>query len=303
MAVERACGGDHRGAGCELDVQSGDGVALVVHEVAVGYPRAGLVLVAVDGFRLHRRVAHPGYLGDIAGERVYPVHLDEVLVPGNDGYAELLGVYLREVYVSPVSGAECAGDDRPAPCLGDCRAVGGRHPDHKTAVGVSRLSESGYEKPAGSDPDIIIRHIAGAVDVCRSVLCDGYSEDGAVGVQADEEVVPGQGRTVPDECLLPVRRGEGSPCGQLLLGKGAVQPGYVCETGPADGLLRGLDMGVLRPAAEDGAASRLPGRHLGGRAPESGECDGRKCFHVCKFIGQWSDSVFQNPCTKIRINR
>ena len=61
--------------------------------------------------------------------------------------------------------------------------------------------------------------------------------------------------------------------------------------------------GVLRPAAEDGAASRLPGRHLGGRAPESGECDGRKCFHVCKFIGQWSDSVFQNPCTKIRINR
>ena len=62
-------------------------------------------------------------------------------------------------------------------------------------------------------------------------------------------------------------------------------------------------MGVLRPAAEDGAASRLPGRHLGGRAPESGECDGRKCFHVCKFIGQWSDSVFQNPCAKIRINR
>lgn len=26
-------------------------------------------------------------------------------------------------------------------------------------------------------------------------------------------------------------------------------------------------------------------------------------FMVCKFIGQLSDSVFQNPCTKIRINR
>ena len=200
-------------------------------------------------------------------------------MPGGDGDAEPLHVYLREVDVSPVGGAECAGDDRPAPCLGYCRAVGGRHPDHKTTVGVFRLSEPGYEKPAGSDPDVIIRHIAGAVDVCRSILCDGHSEDGAVGVQADEEVVPGQGRTVPDERLFPVRRGQGSPCGQLLLGKGAVQPGYVCETGPADGLLRGLDTGVLRPAAEDGAASRLPGRHLGGRAPETGECDGRKCFH------------------------
>ena len=154
-------------------------------------------------------------------------------MPGDDGYVELLGVYLREVYVSPVGGAECAGDDRPAPCLGYCRAVGGRHPDHKTAVGVFRLSESGYEESAGSDPDVIIRHIVRAVDVCRSVFCDGHSEDGAVGVQADEEVVPGQGRTVPDEGLLPVCRGQGSPCGQLLLGKGAVQPGYVCETGPA----------------------------------------------------------------------
>ena len=198
---------------------------------------------------------------------------------GDDGYAELLGVDLREVYVSPVGGAECAGDDRPAPCLGYCRAVGGRHPDHKAAVGVFRLSESGDEEPAGSDSDVIICHIVGAVDVCRGILCDGHSEDGAVGVQADEEVVPGQGRTVPDECLLPVRRGQGSPCGQLLPGKGAVQSGYVCETGPAERLLRGLDMGVLRPAAEDGAASRLPGRHLGCRAPESGECDGRKCFH------------------------
>ena len=37
----------------------------------------------------------------------------------NDGYAELLGVYLREVDISPVGGMESAGDDRPAPCLGD----------------------------------------------------------------------------------------------------------------------------------------------------------------------------------------
>ena len=222
MAVERACGGDHRGAGCELDVQSGDGVALVVHEVAVGYPRAGLVLVAVDGLRLHRRVAHPGYLGDIAGECVYPVHLNEVLVPGDDGYAELFGVYLREVYVSPVGGAECAGDDRPAPCLGDGRAVGGRHPDHKAAVGVFRLSESGDEQPAGSDPDVIIRHIVRAVDVCRSILCDGYPEDGAVGVQADEEVVPGQGRTVPGQGLLPVGCGKGVPHPALAVGECAV---------------------------------------------------------------------------------
>ena len=143
-----------------------------------------------------------------------------------------------------------------------------------------RLPEPGYEESAGSDPDVIIRHIAGAVDVCRSILCDGYSEDGAVGVQADEEVVPGQGRTVPDERLFPVRCGQGSPCGQLLPGKGAVQSGYVCKTGPAERLLRGLDMGVLRPAAEDGAASRLPCRHLGCRAPESAERDGWKCFHV-----------------------
>ena len=117
------------------------------------------------------------------------------------------------------------------------------------------------------------------MDSVRGILRDGDSEDGAVGVQADEEVVPGQGRSVPDEGGFPVRCGQGSPCGQLLPGKGAVQPGYVCETGPAEGLLRGFDMGVLRPAAEDGAASRLPGRHLRGRAPESGECDGWKCFH------------------------
>ena len=205
IAFESACGGDHRGAGGELDVQAGDGVALIVCEVIVGYPRAGDVLVAVDGLRLDRRVAHPGYLGNIAGERVYPVHLDEVLVSGGDGYAEPFGVYLREVYVSPVGGAECACDDRPAPCLGYCRAVGGRHPDHKAAVLVLRVSEAGDEKPAGSDPDVVKGHIVRAVDVCRGVLCDGYSENGAVGVQADEEVVPGQGRTVPDEGGFPVR--------------------------------------------------------------------------------------------------
>ena len=48
VAVESACCGDHRGAGGELDVQSGDGVALVLYEVAIGYPRARDVLVAVD---------------------------------------------------------------------------------------------------------------------------------------------------------------------------------------------------------------------------------------------------------------
>ena len=119
-----------------------------------------------------------------------------------------------------------------------------------------RLPEPGYEESAGSDPDVIIRHIAGAVDVCRSILCDGHSEDGAVGVQADEEVVPGQGRTVPDERLFPVRCGQGSPCGQLLPGKGAVQSGYVCKTGPAERLLRvltweccALPLRTVRPPA------------------------------------------------------
>ena len=143
-----------------------------------------------------------------------------------------------------------------------------------------------------------------AVDIGRSVLGQRHSEDGAVGVQADEEVVSGQGRTVPDEGGLPVRSGQGRPCGDLVLREGAVLSGYVCEVGPAEGLLRGLDTGVLRPAAEDGASSRLPGRHLRGRASEAGECYGWKCFHRCVgFTSQLSDSVFQNPYTKIRINR
>ena len=89
--------------------------------------------------------------------------------------------------------------------LGDRRAVGRRHLHHKAAVRVLRVSEAGDEKPAGSDPDVVKGHIVRAVDVCRGVLCDGYSENGAVGVQADEEVVPGQGRTVPDEGGFPVR--------------------------------------------------------------------------------------------------
>ena len=76
-----------------------------------------------------------------------------------------------------------------------------------------------------------------------------------------------------------MRCGQCGPCGYLLLREGAPLSGYVCEVGPADGLLRGLDSGVLRPAAEDGAASGLPGGHLRGRAPEAGECYGWKCFH------------------------
>ena len=118
-----------------------------------------------------------------------------------------------------------------------------------------------------------------AVDIVRSILGQRHSENRAVGVQADEEVVPGQGRTVPDEGDFPVRSGQSRPCGDLLLREGAPLSGYVCEVGPADGLLRGLDTGVLRPAAKDGAASRLPGRHLRGRATEAGECYGWKCFH------------------------
>ena len=105
---------------------------------------------------------------------------------GNDGYAELLGVYLREVYVSPVGGMESAGDDRPAPCLGDCRAFRRSHPDHKPAVGGLRVSQSGYEEPVGSYPDVIVGDVVRAVDIVRSILGQRYSENRAVGVQADE---------------------------------------------------------------------------------------------------------------------
>ena len=66
---------------------------------------------------------------------------------------------VRKVDVSPVGGAERAGDDSLAPCLGDRRTVGRRHLHHKAAFRGVRVFQSGDEQPSRGDPDVVEGHV------------------------------------------------------------------------------------------------------------------------------------------------
>lgn len=188
----------------------------------------------MDGEGFSCGEADAGDFGDIAGVLVYPVHLEEVFVACDDGDAELLGVDFGEIDVSPVGAAEGAGDDGLSPGFGDCRAVGGCHFDHKPAVRVVRAFQTVDDELLRSNPDVFVGDVVGAVDVGRCVFGQGDAQQGAVCVQADEEIVPCEGRTVSDEGFLAVSGCEGFPFSALPVREGAELLGDEAEVRPAE---------------------------------------------------------------------
>lgn len=74
----------------------------------------------------------------------------------------------------------------------------------------------------------------GAVDVGGSVFGQGYAQKSAVGVQADEEIVPCEGSTVSDEGFLAVCGCEGFPFSALPIREGAELLGDKSDVRPVE---------------------------------------------------------------------
>ena len=72
------------------------------------------------------------------------------------------------------------------------------------------------------------------MDSVRGIPGQRHPEEGTVGVQADEQVVAGQRRSVSGQGLFSVGRGKGVPRLALAVGEGAVLLGDEGETGPAE---------------------------------------------------------------------
>ena len=114
-----------------------------------------------------------------------------------DGDAELLGVDFGEVDVSPVGAAEGAGDDGLSSGFGDCRAIGGGHLDHKPAVRVVRVFQAADDELFGSNPDVIVSDVVGAVDVGGSSLVRGTPKRARLAFRQTKRLCPVRGAPSP----------------------------------------------------------------------------------------------------------
>ena len=72
------------------------------------------------------------------------------------------------------------------------------------------------------------------MDGIRGIPGQRHPEESAVGVQADEEIVPCEGRTISDEGFLAVCGCEGFPFSALPVREGAELLGDESEVRPAE---------------------------------------------------------------------